>query len=168
MTKLVTFIGVLIAMAGVLFLTQYKSLPVSNERFSFENSREAHETRLAELAALEAKRLALLNPVEEEIIEEVPVELVALTTPQLVNGHELYQKCIVCHGRAGEGRLSQNSPAIGGQHEWYIISSLTDMKEGRRVNAVMNPYLRPLEANDFKDLAAYISLLPWKGGAAAE
>lgn len=164
MTKLVTFIGVLIAISGVLFLTQYKSLPVSNERFSFENAKQAHETHLAELAVLEAKRLAILNPVEEEIVEAAPVELVALTTPQLVNGHELYQKCIVCHGRSGEGRLSQNSPAIGGQHEWYIISSLRDMKEGRRINAVMNPFLRPLDEEDFKDLAAYISLLPWKGG----
>jgi cytochrome c553 len=165
MTKLVTFIAVLVAMASVMFLSQYKSLPVNNEKFSFAAAKEAYIADQTKRESLEQARLARLNPVEIEdapVVEELP--LVDLNTPQLVKGHELYQRCVVCHGRQGEGRLSQNSPAVGGQHEWYILSSLQDMKEGRRVNALMNPYLRNLENEDFVALADYLSRLPWMGG----
>lgn len=163
MTRLVTFIAVLTVMAAVMFLAQYKSLPVNNDRFSYAEAKEAYHARQAELKELEERRLARLNPpeVEDVVVEQVP--LVELTTPQLVRGHELYNRCIVCHGREGEGRVSQNSPAIGGQHEWYIVSSLQDMVEGRRDNAIMNPFLRGLSHSDFEDLAAYISKLPWRG-----
>lgn len=163
MTKLVTFIAVLVAMASVMFLSQYKSLPVNNDKFSFIEAKEAFIAEQEKREKLEQARLARLNPVEEEVVEVVEVPLVDLNTPQLVKGHELYQRCVVCHGRNGEGRLSQNSPAIGGQHEWYILSSLQDMKEGRRVNALMNPYLRNLENEDFVALADYLSRLPWAG-----
>lgn len=166
MTKLVTFIAVLVAMASVMFLAQYKSLPVNNEKFSYAEAKEAYLADLQVREELERARLARLNPPEEEEAEAVvEVPLVELSTPQLVRGNELYQRCIACHGREGEGRLSQNSPAIGGQHPWYIISSLRDMKEGRRVNAVMNPFVRPLTEEDFEALAAYVSKLPWIGAS---
>jgi cytochrome c553 len=162
MTRLVTFIAVLLAMAGVMFLAQYKSLPVNNDKFSYAEAKEAYHAKIAEREELERKRLARLAPKSEE--EDVVVErgpLVELNTPQLVSGHDLYQRCIACHGREGEGRVGQSSPAIGGQHEWYILSSLRDMREGRRDNVVMNPFLRGLSDSDFEDLAAYISKLPW-------
>jgi cytochrome c553 len=164
MTKLVTFIAVLVAMASVMFLSQYKSLPVNNDKFSFEEAKAAYIAEQERRERLEEARLARLNPPEEQdfiVVEELP--LVDLNTAQLVKGHELYQRCIVCHGRQGEGRLSQNSPAIGGQYDWYILSSLQDMKEGRRVNALMNPYLRNLDNDDFVALADYLSRLPWRG-----
>ncbi len=161
MGKLVTFLITLLGLVVVSSLVKYRELPMTNERFSFEAASEAHTKKLQELAELEAKREEHLNPkvVEEEAVDTGPV--VVLDTPELQRGSDLYQKCIVCHGKLGEGKKAQNAPRIGGQLDWYIEQQLANMKSGERVNAVMNPYLKPLGAQDFKDLATYISKLPW-------
>lgn len=161
MTRLVTFAVVLIAIIIVANLDKFKSEEVSNARFDLKKQELAHANYLQTLKELEEKRLALLNPVKvvEEEVEEGP--LVVLDTPQLVHGSEVYKTCVVCHGKKGEGKKSQKAPQIGGQLDWYIEKQLVDMKSGARVNKVMQPYLKKLEAQDFKDLAAYISKLPW-------
>ena len=153
MGKLVTFLITLLGLVIVSSLVKYRELPTTSERFSFEKASEAHSQKLKELAELEAKREEHLHPkVVEEVVETGPV--VVLDTPELQRGSDLYQKCIVCHGKLGEGKKGQNAPRIGGQLDWYIELQLSNMKSGARVNAVMNPYLKPLEAQDFKDLAA--------------
>lgn len=161
MGKLVTFLITLLGLVVVSSLVKYRELPTTSERFSFEAASEAHDAKLKELAMLEEKREEHLHPkvVEEEAADEGPV--VVLDTPELQRGSDLYQKCIVCHGKVGEGKKAQIAPRIGGQLDWYIELQLANMKSGARVNAVMNPYLKPLESQDFKDLAAYISKLPW-------
>lgn len=161
MGKLVTFLITLLGLVVVASLVKYRELPTTSERFSFEAASEAHANKLKELADLAAKREEHLHPkvVEEEVVDQGPV--VVLDTPQLERGSDLYQKCVVCHGKLGEGKKAQNAPRIGGQLDWYIEQQLVNMKTGARVNAVMNPYLKPLEGQDFKDLAAYISKLPW-------
>lgn len=165
MTRLVTFLGVLVALALVLTLLQYKSLPVDNQKFDFEEKKASYEAMLKERKELAQLRESILNPPEklEDEVEVTQEPLVELSTPQLQNGHDLYQRCIVCHGKNGEGKAAQDAPAIGGQHEWYIASSLKDMKSGKRVNVIMNPYLKPLSESDMDDLAAYLSELPWAG-----
>ncbi|PIK13994.1 c-type cytochrome [Halobacteriovorax sp. JY17] len=161
MTRLVTFAVVLIALIVAANLNTFKSEKVSNEPFDLKKQELAYAEHLKTLKELEEKRLALLHPVKEveEVVEEGP--LVVLDTPQLVHGSEVYKTCVVCHGKRGEGKKSQKAPHIGGQLDWYIEKQLVDMKSGARVNKVMEPYLKKLEAQDFKDLAAYISKLPW-------
>ncbi|WP_372655551.1 cytochrome c [Halobacteriovorax sp.] len=161
MTRLVTFAVVLIAIIVASNLETFKSEKVSNARFDLKKQELAHANHLQTLKELEEKRLALLNPVVEVEEEVVEGPLVVLDTPQLVHGSEVYKTCVVCHGKKGEGKKSQNAPQIGGQLDWYIEKQLTDMKSGTRINKVMQPYLKKLEAQDFKDLAAYISKLPW-------
>lgn len=87
--------------------------------------------------------------------------IVSMTTyaQNAANGKNLYSRCVSCHGNAGEGKESQNAPRIGGQHDWYIYSSLVQFKTGERKNAVMMPFIKNLSDSDFKDLAAYISTL---------
>lgn len=165
MTRLVTFLGGLLVLALVMTLLQYRSLPVNNQRFDYDAATAAYQANIEEKKELAQMREELLNPPVEEEVVVVAAPLVELNTPQLQRGYDLYQKCIVCHGRNGEGKLTQNAPAVGGQHEWYIVKTLQDMKEGRRVNALMNPYLRNLENQDFEDLAAYLSKLPWMGAS---
>lgn len=161
MGKLVTFLLTLLGLVIVSSLVKYRDLPTTSERFDFVKAEQAHRLHLQELADLEIKRLEHLNPKPvEEVVDTGPV--VVLDTPELQRGHELYQKCIVCHGKLGEGKKSQNAPKVGGQLDWYIEQQLVNMKSGERVNAIMNPYLKPLGAQDFKDLAAYISKLPWQ------
>ena len=161
MTRLVLFISFLIAVVLVMGLGAFKNAPVSTERFSFEKAKEQHEAKLKTIADLEQARLeAMKKDVEEEVVDAGP--LVVLDTPQLQSGHDLYAKCIVCHGKAGEGKKSQNAPAIGGQFDWYIEKQIAAMQSGERPNQVMMPYIRTLSAQDIKDLATYISKLPWK------
>ncbi|MBT3980753.1 MAG: c-type cytochrome [Bacteriovoracaceae bacterium] len=78
------------------------------------------------------------------------------------NGKTLYKKCIACHGKAGEGKKSQKAPNIAGQYDWYIVKAITDMKAGKRKNLKMLPFIKKLNEQQIKDLAAYVSSLPWK------
>lgn len=159
MTRLVLFLSFLVAVVVVMSFGSFKNIPVDNTAFSFEAQKEKHAAKLKTIADLEQARLDALKPkVEEEVVEG---PLVVLDTPQLQSGHDLYAKCIVCHGKAGEGKKSQNAPAIGGQYDWYVEKQVVAMQTGERPNQVMTPYIRALSAQDIKDLAAYISKLPW-------
>lgn len=90
--------------------------------------------------------------------------LATISAPTLAQdaakGAELYKQCIVCHGDKGDGNPTQKAPRISGQHDWYIVKQLQDIKAGvTRKNPVMVPIVSKLSEQDFKDLAAYISKL---------
>lgn len=159
MTRLMVFLSVLLGFVLALVLFSYKSLPVSNAKFDLEKTTVAYETKTELIHELTAPK-EKVEVVEVEVKEYAPV--VDLNTPQLVSGHKLYNQCISCHGKGGEGKSSQKAPFIGGQFDWYIEKQLTDMKSGVRSNPVMNPILKGLSPQDMKDLAAYVSRLPWK------
>lgn len=87
---------------------------------------------------------------------------IALTTlntyaADAVKGKTLYNRCIACHGKKGEGMESQKAPRLAGQFDWYIYSSLVQFKKKERVNPVMFPFIKNLSDKDYQDLAAYIS-----------
>jgi cytochrome c553 len=159
MTRLIVFLSVIASFVLALVLFSYKSLPVSNAKFDLHKTEVAYEQR-SELIH------ELTTPKEKEAVVEVEVKeyapVVDLNTPQLVSGHKLFNQCISCHGKGGEGKASQKAPFIGGQYDWYIEKQLTDMKAGVRSNPVMMTILKGLSPSDMKDLAAYVSRLPWK------
>ena len=159
MTRLIVFLSVLTALVLALVLFSYKSLPVSNQKFNITNTAESFHQQTTMVEALLAPKEKVVA-VEVEVKEYAPI--VDLDTPQLVSGHKLYTQCISCHGKGGEGKTSQKAPFIGGQFDWYIEKQLVDMKNGDRVNIAMNPILKGLKPQDMKDLAAYVSKLPWK------
>lgn len=75
-------------------------------------------------------------------------------------GATLYKQCIACHGEKGDGNPAMKAPRISGQHDWYVLKQLQDMKAGKvRKNPTMNPFLSKLNDQDMKDLASYISKL---------
>ncbi len=75
-------------------------------------------------------------------------------------GEILFKQCIACHGPKAEGIPAQKAPRLSGQHDWYILKQLQDIKAGvTRKNPVMIPFLSKLNEQDMKDLAAYISKL---------
>jgi len=75
-------------------------------------------------------------------------------------GKKLYKKCMVCHGRKGEGKRSQKAPRLQGQFDWYIVTQLKNMKAKKlRVNRKMDPYIKKLSDQDILDLAAFIKTL---------
>lgn len=161
MARLLVFIFFCIGLAALFGLKSYKSLPVDNTAFNFALAEEAYHAKKAEIAEAERMRLERFKAPSldlEELVDEAPI--VVLDSPQLERGHDLYQSCIACHGRQGEGRSAQNSPKIGGQYEWYTSEQLTKMRDGERVNAVMMPFVRRLSDQDIADLSAYIAKLP--------
>jgi cytochrome c553 len=164
MTRLIVFLCVLTGFVLALVMFSYKSLPVSNDKFDIK-------TVEAKFHAEQALVHELTTPKEVVVVEEVEVKeyapIVELSTPELVKGHKLYNQCISCHGKGGEGKASQKAPFIGGQYDWYIEKQLVDMKNGVRVNAVMAVIVKGLSPQDMKDLATYVSSLPWKKEVAA-
>lgn len=87
----------------------------------------------------------------------------SLVTPAFAQdaakGKVLYATCIQCHGEKGEGNPAQKAPKISGQHDWYVIKQVTDIKSGVRKNPEMLPFITKLTEQDIKDLAAYIVTL---------
>lgn len=74
-------------------------------------------------------------------------------------GKVLYATCIQCHGEKGEGNPAQKAPKLSGQHDWYVIKQVTEIKSGVRKNPEMLPFITKLTEQDIKDLAAYIVTL---------
>ena len=158
MARLVIFLSFLVGLVLVMNLRYFSDLKVDNSKFNFEVKKEANMKKAKEIEEL-------LHP-KKEVKTEVKVAegpLVDLSDPQLAKGAELYKKCIVCHGKRGNGKASQKAPAVGGQFDWYLESQINNMRNGTRINKIMNPYIKKLTDQDVKDLAAYMSKLPFMG-----
>jgi cytochrome c553 len=160
MARLIIFLAFLCGLVTVMNMTDFKKVKVNNRPFDFEKTKQAN---MAMKKAIQKS----LHPHEEkkEVKKDVKPEgpLVVLDTEQLKKGAALYAKCVVCHGKRGQGKKSQAAPAIGGQFDWYIESQIVNMKNGTRVNKIMNPYIKKLSEQDIKDLSAYIAKLPHMG-----
>lgn len=158
MTRLIVFISVLAGFILILVLNSYKMFPVSNEKFDLvktETAYKAHAELIKEVTAPKEHEAAT------EVVEVEYAPVVELNTPQLVSGNKLFGQCIACHGKGGEGKASQKAPHIGGQYDWYIEKQLLDMKSGARINVPMNPIVKGLSPEDIKNVAAYVTKLPW-------
>ena len=164
MTRLLLFVAFLISLGFAVSLSSLKSLPTNNRPFDMKAAEQAYAQHQKEI------QLAMNPPAEAETSEATEVEAkvieIALDTPQLKNGHEVYTKkgqCLTCHGKNGEGKKSQKAPRVASQHDWYLETQLINMKKGIRVNEKMNPYLTKLSEQDLKDVAHYLSKFPsWK------
>lgn len=158
MTKLIVFIIIVSGLIWIKGMSTFHGPSHGNEKFNYDSEKEAHISYQKELEAIRKSH--------EETEEKVEVKKVEFTmnldTPELQRGSKLFSKCIVCHNKLGEGRKSQNAPKVGGQFDWYVETQITNMQKGVRVNKVMEPYVKNLSGQDIKDLAAYISKLPWK------
>jgi cytochrome c553 len=72
--------------------------------------------------------------------------------------------CASCHGAKGEGMAASGFPRIAGQSAYYIGKQLAAYANGARVNPVMEPIAKGLNAQQIRDVSAYYALL---GGGAA-
>lgn len=81
-------------------------------------------------------------------------------------GAELFTVCEVCHGESGEGNEDFGSPKLAGQHDWYLVTQLTNFRDGLRGaqeddenGQVMAPQAASLDDQDIEDVVAYIMTL---------
>jgi len=158
MTRLIYFLIFIGGLVFVMNISKYEKQKVSNERFDFNKTAKLNQKKEAEIAEAIAPKK---EEIEVKVVKAGP--LVELVTPQLQAGHDLYKKCVVCHGKRGQGKSGQKAPAIGGQFAWYLNTQITNMQKGIRVNKVMMPYISRLSVEDVAALSEYISKLPFMG-----
>ena len=56
----------------------------------------------------------------------------AFAAGDAARGQAEFEVCAVCHGDQGEGFEKYGAPRIGGQEDWYIITSLKNFRAGLR------------------------------------
>jgi len=83
-------------------------------------------------------------------------------------GEKLYQTCVACHGKNGQGNPALQAPQLAGQYPWYTATQLKNFQNGVRgadakndpKGAMMRPMAENLESEqDIEDVAAYIATL---------
>lgn len=47
-------------------------------------------------------------------------------------GKTLYRACSACHGEQAKGDAMFGAPALAGQNDWYLVTQLTNFKQGFR------------------------------------
>lgn len=67
--------------------------------------------------------------------------------------------CAACHGANGRSELPQ-TPALAGQHSFYVITQLFLFREGRRSNEAMVAVAKTLTDADLRGFSEYIGTLP--------
>lgn len=73
--------------------------------------------------------------------------------------------CAACHTADGSRGAAPN-PILQGQHPEYLVKQLTEFKEGKRKNAVMNGMAAMLSPEDMKNVAAFFATKKAQDGAA--
>ncbi|MBK1643570.1 hypothetical protein CKO25_02630 [Thiocapsa imhoffii] len=99
------------------------------------------------LAALPSLAVATANEPELEIDLEL--------------GQRLHRQCALCHGQFSQGILGGKYPRLAGQHDYYLLKSLVDYRDGNREHAAMVVVggMRGLSDSDLASLAAYIAAI---------
>lgn len=72
------------------------------------------------------------------------------------------ERCIECHGEAGQGAGHSNGPEgkfakLAGQSAAYIVKQIEDFRSGARKHDVMAMMARSLDPADLRDIAAYFA-----------
>ena len=96
-------------------------------------------------------------PVERTVVQTIKGDLEA--------GKAAYVICQACHGSAGEGNKTLNSPRLAGPQDWYVARQLKNFKSGIRGTKngdMFGMQMRPMAmtlANDeaINNVAAYIA-----------
>ncbi len=150
-SRLIIFLIFLTVLASALSLATYRKY-FDPSKAVVLSSNYVHEKQKAIADAAKPK-------VEQPVTKKA---VMSFATEEEKRGYEVYMKtgqCYSCHGKQGQGLESQVTPRLAGQYDWYLYEQLVAFKTKTRINVKMNPYLRRLEDQDFKDVAAYLSRL---------
>lgn len=166
MTRLVLFFVFISLIISVLSLRYFQGHNPDTKSFNLAAYEKMQEEKQQAIQKYKVEQFNLEHGIAETVEEKesAPVAAVevVLDSDEAKRGAKLFQsKCIMCHGKNGEGKKGQNAPKLAGQFDWYLEKQLQDFKAKIRVNKVMDPYVKPLNAQDLKDLAVYISKFPW-------
>jgi cytochrome c553 len=85
--------------------------------------------------------------------------------PDIAKGQTLAAACMACHTADGS-RGAPANPILQGQHADYLVKQLTEYKNGKRKNAIMQGMAAPLSEEDMRHIAAFYASKQAKPGAA--
>ncbi|HEX5276876.1 MAG TPA: c-type cytochrome [Fluviicoccus sp.] len=71
-------------------------------------------------------------------------------------GQMMAAQCAACHGADGNS-AAPTFPRLAGQGERYLAKQLMDFRDGRRINALMQPMAMGKTDQDIANLAAYFA-----------
>jgi len=67
--------------------------------------------------------------------------------------------CLACHGADGQSRIPE-TPSLGGQPAFFVVTQLFLFREGRRESGPMTEMARPLSNDDLRAFSERIATLP--------
>jgi cytochrome c553 len=86
--------------------------------------------------------------------------------PDLAKGQaKSAEVCAACHANDGS-RGSPANPILQGQHPEYLVKQLTEFKEGKRINPIMQGFAAQLSPEDMRNVAAFYATKQAKAGFA--
>lgn len=76
-----------------------------------------------------------------------------------------FETCVGCHRPNASGRSDGAIPRLSGQHREVIVKQVADIRDGRRLNPPMKPYVDApaFNAQLLADIAVYLQALPIAG-----
>ena len=77
------------------------------------------------------------------------------------------KQCQACHGLNGGG-VAPAIPHLAAQRERYLLASLKEYKDGKRIHAALRDLTKSMSEADMNNLAAYFAGLPPVANAAAD
>lgn len=91
-------------------------------------------------------------------------------------GRRLYRSCSHCHGQQGQGRPAVNAPRLAGMNDWYLVTQLTNFRNGVRGRHPDDPYGNQMvdmsqflsDEQSIQDVVAYINTFPVAGETSAQ
>ncbi len=104
--------------------------------------------------------LSCLLLVAAAIMPASAAEPVSAAKPDPAKGQTISTNvCAACHSNDGS-RGSPANPIIQGQHPEYIAKQLTEFKEGKRLNPIMQGFASQLSEADIKNVSAFYGSKP--------
>ncbi len=91
------------------------------------------------------------------------IRVVLEFTPNLDNGRRTFEICSRCHLPEAWGNGDGTYPQLAGQHVNVLMKQLLAIRDGRRSNPTMQPFVQERTIGGYQNLAdvvAYISTLP--------
>lgn len=126
------------------------------------------------LKSLRAATLTLIVTLTASASVAYATEEAKTAKPDLAKGEALFSNgdaargivaCVSCHGAAGNSTITVN-PKLAGQHNAYLVKQLDDFTGPSRNNAVMTTFAKAMNADDVKNVAAYLAAQQPKSGTA--
>ena len=89
------------------------------------------------------------------VVPAMAADAPAAAKPDLAKGQAIStQVCAACHAADGS-RGSPANPIIAGQHPEYLVKQLSEFKDGKRKNPIMQGFASALSPDDMKNVAAF-------------